>query len=62
MKTKKRKGANRMWFAVAVVWASTAAAVCYGIHITHSAGCLWAMLIPAMISWKVGGKKDNSQD
>ena len=41
-----------IWFAYAMVWLSTAIAVSCGICVTHSAWCLWALLIPALM--KVG--------
>lgn len=34
----------------AVAWVGTSAAVIAGIYLTGSANCLWALLIPAMVS------------
>ena len=31
-------------------WVGTSAAVIAGIYLTGSANCLWALLIPAMVS------------
>ena len=39
-------------FAYVMAWVSTAVAVCYGMHETGSAWCLWALLLPALL--KVG--------
>lgn len=39
------------YFARAMAWVATAVAVCYGMHITGSANCLWAFLLPAWISF-----------
>ena len=38
------------WFAYAMIWLSTSVAVSFGVYFTHSAWCLWALLIPACIS------------
>ena len=38
-----------MWFAYAMAWISTSAAVIAGVYLTGSAWCLWALFIPAMI-------------
>ena len=51
------KSEKMAYLAYASAWISTAAAVVYGIYITHSAGCLWTFLIPAMIS--LTKSKDN---
>lgn len=34
----------------AAAWIGTSAAVIAGIYLTGSANCLWALLIPAMVS------------
>lgn len=36
------------YIAYASIWISTAAAVSVGIWVTHSAWCLWALILPAM--------------
>lgn len=38
-----------IYFAYAMAWVSSAIAVSCGIYFTHSAWCLWALLIPALI-------------
>lgn len=48
-----------MWFANAVAWISTSAAVIAGIDLTGSAWCLWALFIPALIRVT---HKDDSND
>lgn len=40
-----------MWALACTAWISTAAAVSVGIYYTNSAWCLWAMLIPSMLSF-----------
>lgn len=39
-----------MWIAYAAAWLSTGAAVSFGVYYTHSANCLWALVIPALLS------------
>jgi len=39
-----------MEFAKAAAWISTALAVIVGIEVTHSAWCLWAFLLPLLMS------------
>jgi hypothetical protein len=39
-----------MWIAYAAAWLSTGTAVSFGIYYTHSASCLWALMIPAALS------------
>ena len=43
-----------IYFAYAMAWLSTAIAVSVGIYFTHSALCLWALLIPAFIKVSKG--------
>ena len=45
-----------IWFAYAMVWISTSVAVSVGIYLTHSAWCLWALLIPALVGIKYNEK------
>ena len=40
------------YLAWGMAWVATAVAVSVGIYYTKSANCLWAMLIPAMVSIK----------
>lgn len=48
-----------MWvFAYAASWISTSAAVIAGLYFTNSAWCLWALLLPAMLSWNSSGDGD----
>lgn len=51
-----------MWFAYSMAWISTGVAVLYGIHITGSAGCLWAFLIPVCISIRTSTKTDDGKE
>ena len=39
------------FIAYSFAWIATGFAVAVGIYITKNAGCLWAMLIPALISF-----------
>ena len=34
---------------IAVAWVVTASCVAYGLYLTHSAGCLWALFIPLFL-------------
>lgn len=44
------KGDLRMvYFAYAMAWVATAVASCYGMKVTGSAWCLWALLLPACL-------------
>lgn len=45
-----------MWIAYGIAWVATALATSVGIYYTKDADCLWAMLIPMMISIKSSNK------
>lgn len=45
--------------AYATAWVATAAAVSFGIYVTHSPSCLWAMLLPACISMRTNSKDED---
>ena len=51
-----------IWIAVAASWISTAAAVIYAISATGKASALWAMLIPALISYSSRRSKNESEN
>jgi len=52
-----------MWIAYGMAWIATALATSIGIYYTKDANCLWAMLIPGMISMKSNsGKKDKEEN
>ena len=57
--TERRK--KMAWIACAAAWISTAAAVVAGVHVTGSAWCLWAMVLPLMITVKES-KKDEGEE
>jgi len=38
--------------AYGMMWVATAAAVCIGLWLTQNPNCLWALLIPALVSLK----------
>lgn len=40
------------WSAYATIWIVTGIVVLAGVYLTHSANCLWALLIPALINVK----------
>lgn len=42
-----------MWFAYAMCWLATAGATAVGIYYTKDANCLWAMLVPTFVSFKI---------
>jgi len=51
-----------MWITYSMAWIATALATSIGIYYTKDANCLWAMLIPGMISMKSNsGKKDKEE-
>lgn len=49
------------WIDYAAAWISTAAAVVAGLHVTGSTWCLWAMVLPLMITIK-SSKKDGGEE
>lgn len=49
------------YFAYASMWISTAVAVSVGIWVTHSAWCLRAMFIPAMVKASFGVKENEDE-
>lgn len=49
-----------VYFAYVMAWVSTAAAVCYGVTVTGSAWCLWALLLPACLS--ITKKNDDEEE
>lgn len=50
-----------VWFAYAMAWLSTAAACIAGMYFTHSAWCLWALILPACIKI-TNGKESEDKD
>lgn len=50
------------YFAYALMWISTAEAVSVGLWVTHSAWCLWAMIIPAMVKASFGVKENKDEE
>lgn len=48
-----------MWFAYAMVWLSTAGAVCYGMYITQDWRLLFFMLLPALVNLEQKGHEKN---
>ena len=57
--TERRK--KMVWIAYAAAWISTAAAVVAEVHVNGSAWCLWAMVLPLMITIK-SSKKDGGEE
>jgi len=51
-----------MALAYSMTWIATAIATSVGIYYTKDASCLWAMLIPAMISMKFRNNTKNDKD
>jgi len=51
-----------MWIAYGIAWLATGIATSVGIYITKDANCLWAMLIPGMISLSSKGDKTNKEE
>lgn len=55
----------RMCFAYtayALMWIAASAAVLGAVYITHSGWCLWALLLPACVSLKYRGGKDDKEE
>lgn len=46
--------------AYAIMWVAASAAILGAVYITHSAWCLWALLIPATVSLKYTSDKDGA--
>lgn len=42
----------RITTAYAIAWIATAFAVAAGVYYTGEAGCMWAMLLPALLTVK----------
>lgn len=53
-----------MWFAYAIMWISVSLATCFGIYITKSAWCLWALFIPIWVklSQSSNSKSEDIED
>ena len=57
-----------MWIAYAIIWISVSLATCFGVYITKSAWCLWALLLPVCIRFsqtnddKNKGKKEKEDN
>lgn len=49
-----------MWVGFSAMWLAAGGAVAYAIHVTHNPSCLWALLIPTMVSFSSRGK-DNAE-
>jgi hypothetical protein len=52
----------KLFTAYAIVWVATAGAVVAGIIVTKSPGCLWALLLPAMLEIKGASHKEDDDD
>ena len=55
---------TKIFFAYAIIWVAVSAAIIAGLLITQNANCLWAFLIPALISFKSenNDSEDNEDD
>jgi hypothetical protein len=51
-----------VYLAYGMTWAATAIATSVGLYYTKNADCLWAMLIPAMISLKPSSNKNKKKE
>ena len=51
-----------MRIAYGMAWIATALATSVGIYYTKDANCLWAMLIPGMISLNSKGDKNDKEE
>ena len=49
---------KHIWKIYASMWFATAIAVSVGIYFTHSAWCLWALLLPACSNLKIENNAD----
>ena len=47
----EKVGETIMWLAYAIIWISVSLTACFGVYITKSAWCLWALLLPACIGF-----------
>lgn len=54
-----------MWFAYGMAWFSTSLAVIAGMYLTHSAKCLWLLLVLVVMLIHAGisnNKKDVEEE
>lgn len=52
---------KNVWFAYAVAWISTAAAVIFAVKYTGSAWCLVALMLPAMQKISIRNDEENGK-
>lgn len=50
-----------IWLGYGLMWLSVSAAVSVGLYVTHSAWCLWAFLLPALMKMSSGDKKGGEE-
>lgn len=53
---------KHIWKIYASMWFATAIAVSVGIYFTHSAWCLWALLLPALCGCDVLKTDDEGKE
>lgn len=58
----KWRGNNMVWIGYGLAWLSTALAISVGIYYTHSAWCLWALILLACIGISQGKEEGNDKD
>lgn len=51
-----------IWLGYGLAWLSTSIATSVGIYYTHSAWCLWALILPACINISSNKDKDTSDN
>lgn len=48
---------KNMWLSYAVIWLSVALAVSVGLYVTKDFKCLWFLLLPTLVHFRIE-KKD----
>ena len=51
-----------MWKAILAVWGSTAMAIGIALYYTHDMRCLWFLLVPACMSFRVDDDKEDEDN
>ena len=51
-----------LYLAYGTMWIAVAAAIIYGIYITHRMSCLWFFLIPGCVGCTTTTKKNDDDD
>ena len=51
----------KMGTAIVFIWMSVSVAVIFGIWHTNNVNCLWAFVIPTILTWSISGSNNHSK-